>query len=57
MKTGVVDLDADLFEDEIMSENDGNNEELEALIKQRVKEGSGKDYESIIKKDVTVYQK
>ena len=48
MKSGLVDLDADVYEDELMSENEGNNEELEALIKQRVKQGSGRDYESIV---------
>eukprot|EP00347_Sterkiella_histriomuscorum_P012621 403367867 len=32
-------------------------EEIEALIKKRVKEGSGRDYEHIIKKDVQYYQK
>ena len=32
-------------------------EEVEAFIKKRVKEGSGRDYESIVKKDIVNYQK
>ena len=32
-------------------------EEEEAFIKKRVKEGSGRDYESIVKRDIVNYQK
>jgi len=32
-------------------------EEVEAFIKKRVKEGSGRDYESIVKRDIVNYQK
>ena len=32
-------------------------EEVEAFIKKRVKEGSGRDYESIVKRDIINYQK
>jgi len=32
-------------------------EEVEAFIKKRVKEGSGRDYETIVKRDLVNYQK
>lgn len=34
-----------------------DEEEVEALIKKRVKEGAGRDYDSIVKKDIVNYQK
>ena len=43
-----------------MSDNeDGeeDREEVEKLIKQRVKQGTGRDYEAIIKKDLVAYKK
>ncbi len=40
--------DAEMHEDE---------DEVEAFIKKRVKEGSGRDYESIVKKDIVNYQR
>ena len=30
---------------------------MEAFIKQRVKEGTGKDYENIVKKDIVNYKR
>lgn len=35
---------------------EGDEEEVEAFIKKRVKEGSGKDYESIINKNVSLFK-
>lgn len=32
-------------------------EEVEAFIKKRVKEGAGRDYDSIVKRDIVNYQK
>lgn len=32
-------------------------EEVEAFIKKRVKEGAGRDYDSIVKRDIINYQK
>jgi hypothetical protein len=32
-------------------------EEVEAFIKKRVKEGSGRDYETIVKRDLVNYKK
>lgn len=34
-----------------------DEDEVEAFIKKRVKEGSGRDYESIVKKDIVNYQR
>jgi hypothetical protein len=34
---------------------DEDEAEIEALIKQRVKQGSGREYEAIIKKDIVNY--
>ena len=36
---------------------DEDQEEVEAFIKKRVKQGSGRDYEAIVKKDIVNYQK
>jgi len=35
---------------------EGDEEEVEAFIKKRVKEGSGKDYDSIINRNVSLYK-
>lgn len=34
---------------------DEEDEEVEALIKKRVKEGAGRDYDSIVKKDMVAF--
>jgi hypothetical protein len=36
---------------------DEDEEEIEALIKQRVKEGAGREYEAIVKKDIVNYKR
>ena len=38
-------------------EDQEDEEEVEAFIKKRVKEGAGKDYETIVKRDVINYSK
>lgn len=50
----IVDEDRNDFLQEASDEDEA---EIEALIKKRVKEGSGRDYESIIKKDIVAYKK
>ena len=42
--------------DQIYSDQE-DQEEVEAFIKKRVKEGSGKDYEEIVRRDMVAYQK
>lgn len=37
--------------------DDEDQEEVEALIKKRVKEGAGRDYDTIVKREVASYQK
>lgn len=55
---GLIDLDAGIYNDELMSNaSEDEKEEIEAFIKKRVKEGSGRDYESIVKKDIITYHK
>ncbi len=60
MSSGIIDVDNDShYHDQLMSGNDSGEdmEEVEALIKQRIKQGSGRDYDSIIKKDLIAYKK
>ena len=38
-------------------ENEEDQEEMEAFIKKRVKAGTGRDYDTIVKKDVVNYQR
>lgn len=40
-----------------VEEEGEDGEEVEAWIKKRVKEGSGRDYEAIIKKDIVQYKR
>lgn len=37
--------------------SEDEQEEVEAFIKKRVKEGTGRDYEQIVRKDVQTYKK
>ena len=39
-----------------MLDEEDDEEEVEAFIKKRVKEGSGKEYDQIIRKDVVAYK-
>ncbi|CDW84174.1 UNKNOWN [Stylonychia lemnae] len=55
---GIIDLDHGMFDDELISNaSEEEKDELEKLIKRTVKSGSGRDYDSIIKKDVMAYNK
>ena len=42
-----------------MSGNESNEdrEEVDAFIKARIKQGSGKDYETLVKRDIVNYKK
>ena len=48
-----------MIDDEIMSGNESNEdrEEVDAFIKARIKQGSGKDYDSLVKRDIVNYRK
>ena len=50
---GILDADtAHIEHEQAGSEED---EEIEAFIKKRVKEGTGRDYDAIVKKDIVNY--
>lgn len=42
---------------EMCGSDQEDEEEVEALIKKRVKEGAGRDYDTIVRRDVINYQK
>lgn len=52
LSQGIIDSD---HANHIEEEED--EEEVEAFIKKRVKEGAGRDYEAIVKKDIVSYQR
>jgi hypothetical protein len=56
LTSGIVDADHFLAEPggHLLLE-DEDEAEIEALIKQRVKQGSGREYEAIVKKDIVNY--
>jgi inorganic pyrophosphatase/exopolyphosphatase len=50
-------FDADTAHIELEQAGSEEDEEIEDFIKKRVKQGTGRDYDAIVKKDIVNYQK